>query len=600
MSTGTHPWLLLAPWWAWRPADDPQAGRGTAPLLQMFAADDFVEGYLKRPQHSLRFDASADVVHSVTLLGAALPQSLLRAQEAQAWLTGHADALRTQSLPHQELLKAPMNVRLVPGALRKLFLPVHGRHYLVSCELHCDARELPTVEAAQVCGAGFVVRRLSAPVPRALERELYTLQHRREQATAELNELMLRGPLREHLVWARRRRLEGLEKRGELAAARLGAQQALAAAEAALTTWRAQHGITQQVEFWQADDTDPDLGTWVSMAPEQQLAGDAREQSFPLRPVVAPRNEPTHDAAGRTLYFGHVPTTSAQRDREGRPRFDDRALYEIRCWVTRRRADCTRPRGFSGCKGARVWSLATEPFRLAAPMDPVGCANRPITLRMPDLSELLAQAVARPRGALSNVRVVHSQQIAPKVKDGKPQKGEAGGAAICHFSIPLITIIAMFVLNIFLPIVVLLFNLWYLLAFRFCIPPSISASGDIDAAAGITNLLPPSADFSAGITVGGVFKTEAEVRDTLRKGLKAQTEADNGLDADGVAAINALPDTRLATDTRNAMDNRTLLPVQTDADGRLIEPRMPSSAGPRPEDYLDFPAPQQPRVRSTA
>ncbi len=37
-----HPWLLLAPWWHWQPADDPQAGRGTAPQLQTVAADDFI------------------------------------------------------------------------------------------------------------------------------------------------------------------------------------------------------------------------------------------------------------------------------------------------------------------------------------------------------------------------------------------------------------------------------------------------------------------------------------------------------------------------------------------------------------------------------
>lgn len=52
-----------------------------------------------------------------------------------------------------------------------------------------------------------------------------------------------------------------------------------------------------------------------------------------------------------------------------------------------------------------------------------------------------------------------------------------GGPAICFFSIPLITIIASFVLNLFLPIVVLLFNLWFLLALRFCIPPSFSIAG---------------------------------------------------------------------------------------------------------------------------
>ena len=134
--------------------------------------------------------------------------------------------------------------------------------------------------------------------------------------------------------------------------------------------------------------------------------------------------------------------------------------------------------------------------------------------------------MARARGALSNVRVVHSQQIAPKVKEGKPLPGLPGGAAICHISIPLITIVAMFVLNIFLPIVVLLFQLWFLLAFRFCIPPSISVNADIDAAAKITPLLPPSADFSAGVTVEGSFLDAGEVRDALRAGLQAQIDGE--------------------------------------------------------------------------
>jgi hypothetical protein len=592
-----HPWLLLAPWWHWQPADDPQAGRGTAPLLQMFAADDFIESYLQRPQHSLRFKPDVDTVGSVTRLGAPLPAAVARAQAAQSWLSGGGDALRTQALPVSALQEDPRNVRLVASGLRKLYLPLHGRHYLVSCSLHCDERGLPAVDPAQVCSAGFVIRRLSAPVPRALERELYTLQQRREQAAAELDELQLRGPLREHLAWARRRRLQTLEARGELAAALAAAQQAHAAAEAALATWRVQHGITQRVEYWVADPLDPERGRWQDLPAEQQLAGPPDEQFFPLRRLVAPPNEPTHDATGRTLYHGHVPTSSAQRDAEGRPRLDMHALYEIRCFVTRRRSGCTRPRGAAGCQGQRVWSLATEAFRIASPMDAVGCANRPVTLRMPDLNELLAQALARPRGTLSNVRVVHSQQIAPKVVGGQPQPGAAGGGAICHLSIPLITIIAMFVLNIFLPVVVLLFNLWFLLAFRFCIPPSVSASGDIDAAAKITPLLPPSADFSAGVTVDGNFLDAGEVRDALRAGLKAQVEGDSGLDGDGRAAIDALPDVRLATDTRNSMDNRSLLPVATDDSGRLLEPRMPSEVGPVPADFLDHPVPQTPRPR---
>jgi hypothetical protein len=570
-----HAWKLVAPWWFWSPADDPQSGRQSAPQLQMFAADDFIEGFLKRPQHGLRFKDDEDRVHSVNLLGSGLAQVPTLAQ----------------------LQADPQRVRLVASATRKLFLPVHGRHYLVSASLHCDAREFPPVDPAQVCGSGFVVRRLSSPVPAALERELAGLQQQAELAQAELDELNLRGPLRAHLAWMRRRRLEALERGGLLHQARLAAQQKAALAQAALGSWKARHGITQQVEVWVADADDPDLGDWQPLRAEQQLAGHPAEHHYPLRRLHAPPDQPLHEASGRTLFFGAVPTTSSQRDRSGQPRFDDRALYEIRCFVTRRRPACQRPRGASGCQGQRVWSAPTEAFRLASPMDPVGCAKRPIVLRMPDLRELLAHAVARPRGALSNVRVVHAQQISPMVKAGQPQKGTPGGAAFCHFSIPLITIVAMFVLNLFLPIVVLLFQLWFLLAFRFCIPPSISASVEIDAAAKITNLLPPSGDFSLGLEVDGNPLTQAEVRDALQLGLQQQWQGDMGDDA-GDAALG-LPDPDLSRDTRNAMDNRSLPPAPPLPGGQPGEPGMPSPPAPAPSDYLDHPQPQQPRVLPT-
>ena len=591
MSGERHAWQLVAPWWAWPTADDPLTGRGTPPLLQKFAADEFVDGFLKRPQHSLRFDEFTDRVAAVTLLSKALPKAIARAQAAQSWLDGGADAERSENLPLDALVKNPRELRLVPSGPRKLFLPVHARHYLVSCELHCDAREFPSVDPAAVCRSGFVVRRLSSPVPRELERELFGLQQQREQAIAALNELLLRGPLRQHLDWLRRRKLEQLEARGELPAARAQAQADVAAAEAALVAWRARHGILQKVEVWHADASDPDVGDWVELASEAQLGVDADEYAFPLRRLHAPPTEPSHDAAGRTIFFGSVPTTSAQRDRAGRPRFDDRSLYEIRCFVTRRRADCPRPRGFAGCKGERVWSLATEPYRLAATMDAVGCANRPITIRMPDLNELLGQAVARPRGALSNVRVVHRQQIAPK---GIDKSGSPGGAAICHFSIPLITIVAMFVLNIFLPIVVLLFQLWFLLALRFCIPPSFSLGAKFNLAAKITNLLPPSGSFAGGLSIDGVAKTEDEVRTALKESLDEVWSNDNGPQVAGKA--NALDDTALARDARNAVDNNQQPALAVDDEGRAIEPPLLSPSTPPHADYLDVPEPKHRRA----
>jgi hypothetical protein len=598
MSGEAHVWRLVAPWWSWQPADDPQAGRSTGALLQMFAADDFVDGFLNKPQHSLCFGAE-DEVASVTLLGSALQRGVARARVEgdKTALPGWevADAGRVENPLLAELQAAPMQVRLASSGERKLFLPLHGRHYLVSCELHCDGHGFPSVDPRAVCGSGFVVRRLSSPVPAALEPALFALQRRRAQAQAELDELQLRGPLRVHLDAARRRRLQQLEARGELQAARLAARETLAAVEAEFIAWKAQQGIAQQVEIWRADANDPELGEWKAIDAATQLTSPEGEFAFPLRRLHAPPDQPEHDAAGRSIYWGAVPTTSAQRDHAGRPRFDERGLYEIRCFVTRRRAGCTRPVGFSACRGERVWSLASTPYRLAAAMDPVGCARRPITIRMPDLAQLLAQAVARPKGTLSNVRVVHQQRMNVTVNDQKAS-GSMGGAAICHFSIPLITIVAMFVLSIFLPIVVLVMQLWYLLAFRFCIPPSVGLGGGVGAAAKITNLLPPSGDFSGGLTVDGVFKDPGTVEVELQQGLATQWGGDNGPEA--AAKAQTLQGDALALDARNAMDNRGLMGGDWQADEP--EPPMPGRetpphGTPPPSLYLDEPTPAKRR-----
>jgi hypothetical protein len=52
---------------------------------------------------------------------------------------------------------------------------------------------------------------------------------------------------------------------------------------------------------------------------------------------------------------------------------------------------------------------------------------------------------------------------------------------ICSFALPLITIVAYFLLRLFLPIVVFIFQLWFLLALRFCIPPSITIDAGLAA-----------------------------------------------------------------------------------------------------------------------
>jgi hypothetical protein len=101
---------------------------------------------------------------------------------------------------------------------------------------------------------------------------------------------------------------------------------------------------------------------------------------------------------------------------------------------------------------------------------------------MPDLDALAAQAASMPMGAGAGVgpqtrSVAFGNPVkfvTPKnsmlqfgVNDaGKAESSGLGGPAICGFAIPLITIVATFVLRLFLPIVVFLFGLWWMLRLR--------------------------------------------------------------------------------------------------------------------------------------
>jgi hypothetical protein len=56
-----------------------------------------------------------------------------------------------------------------------------------------------------------------------------------------------------------------------------------------------------------------------------------------------------------------------------------------------------------------------------------------------------------------------------------------GGGQICTFPIPLITIVARFVFSLFLPIVVFVFQLFFLLRLKLCIPPSLTIGAGLQA-----------------------------------------------------------------------------------------------------------------------
>jgi hypothetical protein len=210
------------------------------------------------------------------------------------------------------------------------------------------------------------------------------------------------------------------------------------------------------------------------------------ERTYPMRLLSPDPDDPAHAAHDGTIYFAAVPTASDEITDDGANRFNELDIYEIRVFA---RADC------GACPGPLVWSSPTRVFRLASFFDPSGSAQRPIEVRLPDFAELEAST------ALPSVRMTAPEGSSLEFsKFGDiPTKGRVGaGEEICFFSIPLITIIAMFVLNLFLPIVMFLFQLWWMLKLKFCIPPSVEFEAELAAE---LNVEPPQLEVVANLDI---------------------------------------------------------------------------------------------------
>jgi hypothetical protein len=459
-----RPWTLTAPWWAW-----PKTGtagrdpRATAPLLQKYDSSDPVSGFVKEPQKRLAFVAEDIVQHTV----------------AHPAVAGKKARLSDYKLVPD------------PNGTRKLYLPSHKRFYLVVCELHCDSPGLPAVTRDKVCEAGFVVRRRRLSVPEERKAEAAALVQQIGALAGQIAALDRGGPGR--LLKKRGRMTAGgvfgamagpasappVSKVATVVDAKQAARRAelegeLAASRAALVKWKAESGTVSVAEGWIADADAENVGAWAVV---DDRPAAIEETVYRLTPLVADPRTPAHDAAGKTLWFGMVPAGSRQVEANGTARFDDATRYEVRCFVRRHACDCPKTGEPNDCGGELVWSAATPVFQLAPHFDPVGTGNQPVTIQMPDIRTLAASVGARlpvqmkfPAGSALNIQ---------GDKEGKPKNPSTNGdfPQICFFSIPLITIIASFVLNLFLPVVVFLFGLWFLLGLKFCILPSITLGG---------------------------------------------------------------------------------------------------------------------------
>jgi len=463
VSAGRGHWRMVGPWYRWDLRDQPDAERARLagrPALHKFATEDFVIDFQRDPQSALPFE---DVDHYFRnqVLDPLPP------------LTSGPNAGKTRRVTDRHRVRTET---------RKLFQPAHSRYYLVAFQLHCDRPGFPVVDPAGIASAGFVLRRRVTRMDDRQIKEGHTRLSRLAVARATAAAAQDAAASDRHdravdtVARARRttRRLvpAGSRARTQVlrpAEALAEARREITMAQRELRLWTAEERLETGIQGWVASPNGQ-IGTWQPMAPEPDVLV---ETVYPMFRLGAPPGDP--DAAARfgTIFYGLVPTSSSELQPDGSPRLDDTDVYEISCFAM--------PAEDGGCPALPVWSEPSEPFRLASFHDPDGLAQRPVNVRLPDFAELQA-STARPSVRMAappgSGMVFPTDTVPPPNGSGHPT-GPA--EQICFFAIPLITIVAMFLLNLFLPIVMLVFGLWWMLKLKFCIPPSASVEADVTA-----------------------------------------------------------------------------------------------------------------------
>lgn len=357
--------------------------------------------------------------------------------------------------------------RLVTTRLRKLYQPSHDRFYTIVVELFCDAPGLPRAGKHDDIAVKFVLRRRNTSVHgnkaqvQKLARELMLDLLAQQSPVLALDEAHTddgadvkdfkerRVGDREDLWWADELARERFEE---------DHRDLLHAVTA--------HTSNQAWLF----DSKTGVGRWADLDAER--ADTETEQAIPMWRLPA---EPCDQDRTRSLWFGVVPTYSSEhwndpslpQSERNVPKLDERAIYEIVCIATQ-----APPPGREQCPPKTWESVATEPFRLAPPYDPDGTKNRRVSITAPDLRQLAARA-GRPAGPGGlSISTPPGSQFKFDPFGSFPSVGGsigAGGGA-CTFAFELFFLVALFLFSMFLPIVVFAFQLWWLLALRFCFP----------------------------------------------------------------------------------------------------------------------------------
>jgi hypothetical protein len=422
-----HPLALRTPWYVLERASPPvlptdaAAGR---PALQKYDAPEFVRQLIADPRQSLKFHDKEDVWSFPVPLAAFRPGATGRQRFATS--------------------------RLVHTSMRKLYQSSHDRFYALTIELFCDGPGLPRPGEVSGVDLRFVVRRErvevskdKAAAARKLALELAL------QLDAEAGHPDTPAPLRDtddadDMLWVERTEGRSFTK------AQLDTITAIAP--------------KRIVEAWTVDASG--RGTWTRVTDETTPALLDSEQEHPMW-RLPPRAGDCTPARKRSLWFGVVPTFSGDIDTAtALPKLDDRSVYRILCFARQQQGP--------GCPPRLFWSSPTAAYRLASFYDAQGTKNRRVSITMPDFRTLSARA-GEPQGP-GGVEIVRppGSQLKFDPDLGTPSSANTddfgAGTSRCIFAIELLMIVAMFLFSLFLPVVVFLFQLWWLLLLRFCFP----------------------------------------------------------------------------------------------------------------------------------
>jgi len=218
--------------------------------------------------------------------------------------------------------------------------------------------------------------------------------------------------------------------------------------------------LLNEVTLTFADSTTQGLGDFLSRLTTSFITGTGSESAI-IPPTIWP--QPSTDLAARLQEaVARSLETSLSEGVPNIQRFDDdTASYRIHAFVRVRCPD--------GCPPVLQWAPPSEPFQIAPWWESGGAPLH--TISLPDFS----------RDSVKKVKPNIAFKVPPRLASLLTQKPEdlaagdgtdpGGGLTlgwICSFSLPIITLCAFIVLNIFLGLLHIVF--WWLFYIKICLP----------------------------------------------------------------------------------------------------------------------------------